>query len=148
MADKSNGVMNIYEMFEVDEGLEEDGAWVSWGTLELRIRRSSSKFSRDVLKRIMEPYEGASRRGVKLNDEKSLELDIQWLVEGVISDGRGLTDRTGKALKFTAENLTQVLTDLKEIRREVFDISRGMEAYRLAALEDDAKNFEAPLDGA
>lgn len=140
---------SIYDIFETDAELEEDGMWVTY-TPEIRfkIRRANSEQAQKVMRKLMAPYKSITRSGRDLPRGVSEDLERQWVAQAILVDWAGVTDRDGKELPFSVDKAMKVLAELPDMRREIANLSGEAETFRRQQLEDDAKNSEAPSDGA
>lgn len=130
----------MFARFATDESREEEGVWVDFGDgIEVRIRRLSSKVSRDVRKRLEKPHGEAIRRG-GLPEGVAEDILNRQIAEAVIAEWRGVDDEAGNALPCTVENKLRVIKALPEFRDEVLSVSIERDNYKAALNEEAEKN--------
>jgi hypothetical protein len=130
----------MFARFATDASREEEGVWVDFGDgIEVKVRRLSSKISRDVRKRLEKPHAEAIRRG-PLPESLAEDILNRQLAEAIISDWKGVDDDNGQPLACTVENKIAILKALPEFRDEIVSISIERDNYKAALNEDAEKN--------
>lgn len=131
---------SIYARFATDQSKEEQGVWVDFGDgIRFRIRRLKSKASADVRNELNKPYLEQQRRG-SLSQELQDQLLLKQIAYGIISDWEGVENADGQPIPYNRDNALQLMTDLPDLRDEIFAVSLDREAYKNAIEVDTAKN--------
>ncbi|MGB0749054.1 MAG: hypothetical protein ACPGO3_09935 [Magnetospiraceae bacterium] len=140
--------MDLYAQFETAPEAETEGVWVDiGGGAEIRVARAGNPAHRAAADRLTKPYRAVLRAGGNLPDKTQREIAIESMVEAILLDWRGVTGPDGGPLPYSKENARRALSDLKDFRDLVTQIATAAETFRKSALEQAAKNFEAPSAG-
>ncbi len=139
---------NIYELLETDTDAEEDGIWVEISDgVRVKIASTDSKRYREKVVQLLKPYRKILQAGGRIPEAKQEQIAIESIVDGLLLDWKGITDRGGKTMKFNRENALKVITELKKFRELISEIAGEAETFNKHALEDAAKNSPAPSAG-
>lgn len=134
--------------FFTDHDREEEGVWVDFGQgLEVKIRRSDSRRSRDVFRRLYKPYRKMEEAGNPIPHDDEILIRAKWTAQALVADWKGVTDRKGKAVKYDSENLKaaiDLLVDARDFQKLINDFADEQETFRAATVEAAAKNSPAP----
>ena len=129
---------NIYEMFETNDMLEQQGIWVNYGSagkfLVARSGGANTHFAK-VLEMKMRPY-----RKQTLNNEVAADILMESFVEAALLGWDGVKDRKGKAIKFSKENAIKLFKELPDLFSDLREQSSQMSNYQYGDVEDDAGN--------
>ena len=121
----------------VDTSKEELGVWHSFdGDIEIRIRRLSSKISKNARKEAEKPR-AAALRTKETPPEVYDQILIQQIARGVISDWKGVTDEEGNEIPYSGDIAVEIISgdEMKDFRLEVLNLSMTKEAYRAEVVE-------------
>lgn len=136
------------ERFFTDHAMEEEGVWVDFGQgLEVKIRRSDSRRSREVFRRLYKPYRKMEEAGNAIPHDAEILIRAKWTAQALVADWKGVTDRKGKTVKFDPDNLqpaVDLLVDTRDFQKLINDFADEQETFRAASVEDAAKNSPAP----
>ncbi len=136
------------DRFFTDHTMEEEGVWVDFGQgLEVKIRRSDSRRSREVFRRLYKPYRKMEEAGNAIPHDDEIAIRAKWTAQALVADWKGVTDRKGKAVKFDADNLQpaiDLLVDARDFQKLINDFADEQETFRAQTVEDAAKNSPAP----
>lgn len=130
----------LYEQYETDQTAENDGAWVEFrGGVKVKLRSENSEKAVDFAHKLAKKQRQlvVANGGLlpkKLQDANEVALCAQAL----IVDWQGVTDRDGKALPCTQDNVRKVMQELPAFRRDVLFAARVDETFKaeeMAAVE-------------
>lgn len=121
--------MGLYQRYKTDERLETEGTWVDFGDgVRFRILSEHSPKLRGLRKTQQKKY-----RNYLLAMDVPPHIEDTMQVEqavAAVAGWDGVTDEAGKALPYTAENVRKVLTDLRDLRRDVLFASGTAETFK------------------
>ena len=121
--------MDIRKAFATSRELEEEGVWVDLGEgARLKIARIGNPANRDLMRRKMKPHRTALRAD-KLPEDILNRITIEVMAETILLGWEGLTEG-GQPLPYTRENAIQQLTELKDFRDQVADLSQDMTLFQ------------------
>lgn len=142
--------MGMYDTFETDKNLEQEGVWIDYGEFRVRIasagpgNKEYAKYAEKKLKPVRKVMEAGA-----LTNERSAALmaDIysKTIVKGwqILKDGEwvdGIEGRDGSILDVTPENIQQVFRDLPTLFLDIQEQAMALVNFRRAELESEAKN--------
>lgn len=131
MTDEAPKAESLYDMFGSDESTSENGKWFKFGkTIEFKIRRFKSKKSRKVRDALEAPYKRATKFGSQLPDDVQNEITIQHIADGIIADWKGVVDKQGNPVKYSAAAAVALLTDLPDLRDSIAELSLNLDNFR------------------
>lgn len=132
MTAENTKTSSLYEEYETDRSAEENGQWVDMkGGVKIKIRAEDSHFVRKwIAKQAKKRRVELMAAGGTLTPEQSDRYDIEACANVLISDWAGVTNRAGELLPFSKANITQVLTDLPALRRDIIYASRVDETFK------------------
>jgi hypothetical protein len=133
---------SLYEAYETDHKLEEEGAWVEIRDgVEFRIRSDQSSPVREFAAKL-----GKAQRQIlqangwvlppKMSDRNDVLLCRTVLVTGwrmKQEDGSYkdvMLDRDGQELPFSPDNVEKLVSDLPALRRDILMIAKTDETYK------------------
>jgi hypothetical protein len=121
--------MGLYERYATDEKLEAEGTWVDFGDgVRLKVISDQSEPMRQVRRRQQKKYRNYLV-AMDVPDHIERAMQVEQACTAVIA-WEGVTDRTGAPLPFTRDHLRQVMTDLRELRRDVLFAAGSAETFR------------------
>lgn len=125
---------NLYEMFETNPVLEEDGVWVKITEgLEIKISALGNKKHLAVLEKLKKPYKAQYRRDL-MDPEKDEEIHCRAMAEAVILDwrGEGWKDKEGKSLPYSPDNAFKILSDpaMKGFKADILFLATAKETFK------------------
>lgn len=134
-------MFDLFNKFAVDEKKEVEGVEISLGDgAFITVARSDNQ---NFNEKILEASEKHLADIKALPKKEAVELDRKILcgvMAGTILTGfRGMSYK-GKALKYSVENATMLLLELKEFFKLVRSHSMNIENYRVKIETDDVKN--------
>ncbi len=139
---------NLYELLETDSNAEEEGIWVEISDgVRIKIASTDSKRYREKVIQLLKPYRKILQAGGRIPDNKQEQIAIDSIVDGLLLDWDGVTDRKGKVLDFSRDNALKVVTELKKFRELIAEIAGEAETFNKQALRDAAKNSATPSAG-
>lgn len=137
----------IYEAYETDPTLEENGVWITFDDdSRWLIRRSNSKIGLKAYDKAAKPFKGILAASAAKNKRLPKNIDQQivrdTLINGVVIKFENLFGRDGTELEFNVENLTKILTDLPEVASRALNEANNFENFKMVQDEELAKNSE------
>jgi hypothetical protein len=104
--------MNLYEAFEtnLDDTAKE---FPLSDTASITLMPIAGDKSRRAFERMMEPYSVRLNAGGKLTDEENKALNVRFYAENIVKGWKGIKDREGNEIEFSAEAATALFTDDK-----------------------------------
>lgn len=138
-------VATMYDEYETDSDLENEGTWVEIrGGAQVKIRADSSDIARDYANKLAKKQRNilAASNWVlppKMQDRN----EVLMCVHAYIVDWKNVTNRAGEVLPFNKTNIELICTDLRQFRHDVLYAARTDETFR-AVREDLEGNSAAP----
>jgi hypothetical protein len=141
----------MYDTFETDSNLEQNGVWLDYGDFRMLIAsagQGNKNYVRYAEKKL-KPVRQAMNAGA-LSNERSLALmaDIysktivlNWEVRG--EDGewsQGIEDKEGNIIPFNQENVEEAFHNLPRLFMDVQEQAQSLSNFRRAELEEETKN--------
>lgn len=136
---------NIHAIFQTNESLEEQGAWVDINDLyglKVKIRRLRSDAVLKAFERIVrETYgDGKLRKPDELTELQSDEILRRQLAEAVLVDWKGLKDsETGEEIPYSKE-MSYQLMGVRDFREFVYQAANERSTFKDKADKDAEKN--------
>ncbi len=143
--------MGMYDTFETDSNLEQNGVWLDYGDFRMLIAsagQGNKNYVRYAEKKL-KPVRQAMNAGA-LSNERSMALmaDIysktivlNWEVRG--EDGewsQGIEDKEGNIIAFNQENVEEAFHNLPRLFMDVQEQAQSLSNFRRAELEEETKN--------
>ena len=123
---------------------EREGVWVNLGDdLKVKIARANNPTHSKATERLIKPF----RRQVLNNtlpQEKQVEITVKAMATGIVKDWEGLEDDDGKTIDYSVDSCVELLTDYKDFREEIAEISQSMEMFRNEEIEEEVKTHRLP----
>ena len=142
MSNKPNKRKSIYDKFNTDKKLEQEGVVLDYGDgMEIRIARaggSNVKFEK-ALQAKSRKF-GLQVKHDLLDPDQMREIMREVLAETVVLGWSGMTDREGNPLPFSKDNCIQVFKDLPDLFDDVLEQSRKAALFKVTVLEAEAGN--------
>lgn len=133
--------MSIYELYDTDEKLAEDGKWFQFDEhISVKIRRAKCKKSQKVRRDLEAPYKSFRGGSSELPDDTMENINTRHVAEGLIADWKGITTRNGEDIPYTPAAAYQLLTDLPDFRDTVAELSIDLANFRTDVKEEVEKN--------
>jgi hypothetical protein len=131
---------SIYDMFETDPELEENGKWFQIkGEAHIKLRRATSKISVAVSERIQRAWTSAN--GTKEPSDVDAEVMLcRQLADGMIVDWEGIRDRDGVEIPFSSQAAYSLIRAIAQVRTSIAGIVVNMEEFKNRELWDIEKN--------
>lgn len=141
-------MMGLYSQYETSAKLEKEGRWLNYGQNEadgkdIRIRVARSGGGNKAFRKLMEAKTRPHRRAIetgKIDPDTLNAIMIEVMAQVVVVDWENVTDRDGKKLTCTKENIIKLLTDLPDLYAEILAYSQDGSVYRLEEMEEESKN--------
>ncbi len=133
---------SIYELFETDSTMEQQGVVVDFGPYgRFKVARASGnniKYAQSFQKH-NRPYQKMQRRGT-MPEELARQVLAKVYAESILLDWEGVIGRDGKNIPFSKENAIKVMLDLPDLFTQIIAESQNAESYRKEYVEDATKN--------
>jgi hypothetical protein len=128
---------NVYGRYQTDEKAEVEGVELDFGDgMTVKVRSMESPIVREFQNKQMRKHrQTVMANGGLLPPALQDKMEIEVLVKAVIVGWQGVLGPDGKELPFNPENVTKVLTDLREFRKEISSLASMNETFRKEALE-------------
>lgn len=146
----------MYDLFETDKDLERNGVWYDYGAFRVKLRFAggANKAYLSLLETTMKPYRRAIDQGLLpperlqalLQEVFSKTMVAAWQIAiidaetGEVSWKDGIEAKDGTILPVTPENIIATFRNLQSLFTDLIEQGSKTANYRLATLEDDAKN--------
>lgn len=129
--------ISIFDLYETDKTAEEDGKWFdTFGPeISLKIRRYSSKVARDGHNKLYGPVLKVYKTLDKVPENIGVDLTVKHLARFVVSDWKGVFDRSGEEITFSPEAAEVLFNKLPDFAKEVLLTSINMDNYRAENVE-------------
>lgn len=140
----------LRKRYNTDTSLEEEGVWVDFGDgLKVRVRRLSSKHSRDTRRKLEKPY-STQFRGREMPDSLQEQLLNKQLAESIVVDWEGVDDPYAKnaegkeapSLPCTPDNVLKIMSDpeFKDFREDILTAAMERTTFEKEQREVAEKN--------
>lgn len=143
--------MSMYESFETDPVLENDGIWLNYGDFRVKIA-SVSQGNKAYVKeaeRKFKPLRKAIQHDM-VSNQRSQVLLIELYAETIVKAWEvknskdewvsGIEGKNGDVLPFSKTNVIQTLQSLPALFLDIQEQASMTANYRKAELEEEAKN--------
>lgn len=134
---------SIYDLFatdakaEAEEGLALD--YGSFGRITIRRAGGANKGFARALEAKLRPYRRQIQAGT-LEEAVAERLLAEVYAETVLIGWQGIRDRAGQEIAFSHKAAVTLFTDLPELFRDVQEQAQKAANFRLAEIEESAKN--------
>ncbi len=137
--------LSIYELYETDLAKEVEGFWhkvnknisvkmARAGGANLAFTKAMELKTRDHRKR------GGALEGDEMDIELVTEIMKEAFVETIILDWKGITNKEGKTVKFSAGAAKKLIADLPELYAELRDAAGSVANFRIEEIKNDVGN--------
>lgn len=142
--------MGMYDTFETDPNMEQEGVFLDYGDFRVRIAHAgqgNSKYVKYAEKKL-KPVRKAMEAGA-LGNERSMAIMIDIYCESIILDWQvrngetwksGIEARDGSVMPFTRENVETTLRALPNLFLDIQQQAQSIANFRRADLEGEAGN--------
>lgn len=132
---------SIYNIFETNEDLEENGKWFTVkGDAKIRLRRFTSTKSINVRARIDRAWREANGKK-KPSDEDHIIMLNRQLADGVVVDWKNFMDRDGQPIEFSPQAAFKLLTAMPNLQNAISIVTLDMDNFKAEEREEVVKNF-------
>lgn len=141
--------MSIYDLYETDTSLEEEGVWVEiGGGVNVKVAALGNKNHQKAMEKMFAPYK-AQRRNGSLDAEIEEDIHTKAIAKAVLVDWEGVTDREGDILPYNFENAYKILADesLKRFKGNILFLAKEAETFKKQEQEEAVKNSSKSSDG-
>lgn len=143
--------MSMFDQFETDKSLEQEGVWLDYGDFRIRVAHSggSNKKYAKLLEEKTKPF----RRAIKVGsfpEERSRAILYEVFAKSIILDWnvldeqgdwvKGIHRKGGGVLEFTEENVIESLKLLPALFNDIQDSASSIALFKAEELEEDSKN--------
>ena len=138
--------MSLYARYATNKKAETEGVTLTFPDgIKFTIRSTESDRVREVESRWMKRNrQTIMASGGIMPPAMQDDKDITLLVDGIIVGWEGVTGPDGQLLEFTRENAKKLVTDLRELRKELLYLAGLGETFRAEALREAVGNSPAP----
>lgn len=142
--------MGMYDVFETDENLEQNGIWLDYGDFRILIAaagQGNKNYVRYAEKKL-KPVRKAMDAGALSNERsQALMADIyaktivlNWQVMKDEEWTNGIEARDGSIIDVTEENVEKTLRSLPRLFMDLQEQAMSVANFRKAEMEEDGKN--------
>lgn len=132
---------DVKKLFGTDKKKELEGVWHDLGEgLEVLVARIGNPKYKKRFQAITKPHRRALDRKT-LPDEVAERLMIQCMSETILLDWKGL-EEDGKEVPYSTENAIRILTEYRDLREYIDDISKELEGYKQEEDEEAIDNLK------
>jgi len=136
---------SIFDICETDGEAEENGKWFNdvfedGSDIAVKLRRMTSKKSTTVRRRLEKQFKNHQKRDGTWDEDIAEKMVLRQMVEAVIVDWKNIIDRDGSVIEHSIESAEMLIGRLPAFRDLLINLSIDMDNYRMAAVEDAAKN--------
>lgn len=135
--------MSLYQRYRVDESLEKAGAWVDFGEgIQFRLLGENSPRLRGLRGTLRKKYR---QYLVSIDVPQHIEdaMQIEQATAAIV-DWRGVTDEAGAGLAYSPEAARKLMTDLRELRKDVLFASGSVDTFRPAEVVEALGKASSP----
>ena len=131
--------MDILKEYKTDEKLEVDGKEFDFGDgcWCIIARRGNPEYIK-TMRRLMKPYK-RQLRADRVPDEVQERISIEVIANTILKGWRGMKEN-GVDVPYNLKNCIRLLTEYKDFREQVSEISDEMEHYKIAEDEEAEGN--------
>lgn len=141
--------MNPYQLFKMDSRHEQDGINIDYGDFAIRIARAGGSNERyaKALSKKLRPYRRQMQNDTMDNDVANkilAEVYADTVIVGWSSKQFGenaIPDAQNGELKYTRENVIQLLLDLPDLFRDIQEQATKFSNFRVEEIEEAEKNL-------
>lgn len=133
--------MNIFDAFENDL-VDEAKTFPLSETASIKLMPTGGDKAKRAFEKLMEPYSVRLNSGGKLTKDENTQLNARYFANHIIKGWEGITDRDGKAIKFSPKAAEELLSDpkLERFFLLIIKIASDDESFAAVREEDDAGN--------
>lgn len=137
--------MSTYDVYSTDKSLEEEGTWITLvDGSEWKISRASSQRSQKARRNAEKPHRStlqrAERMGEPVPQNVDDEINMEWMVNGIVLGWKGVTGPNGEELEFNESNMRMIFSDLPDLMLEVVRASGDISNFRQQEAEEEGKS--------
>lgn len=136
------GPKSIYELFETDQTMEQQGVVVDFGPYgRFKVARaagSNIKYA-DAFRKYNKPYQKMLKRGT-MPESLARQITAKIYAEAIVLDWEGVIGRDRKPIPFTKENVVKLMLDLPDLFTQIIAESLNAENFRREYVEEAAGN--------
>lgn len=137
---------SFLQRYKTDKNLEENGVWVDFGDVRVKIARITSKRSRDVRRQLERKY-ARKFRGQDIPHDVMEKILIEQLAQAVVMDWKGVTDASGREIPFNTEAARSIFTEFPDFREDVASAALMKETFLEEAREEELGNSQNTYSG-
>lgn len=142
--------MGMYDTFETDKNLEENGVWLDYGDFRIKIAsagQGNKNYVRYAEKKL-KPVRRAMEAGA-MSNERSMALMADIYSKTIVLDWQcrvddewkqGIEDKLGEIIPFNQTNVEEAFHNLPRLFMDVQEQAQSLSNFRTAELEEETKN--------
>ena len=131
---------SIYDDFQTNESLEEDGVWVPIGDMEFKLKYIGNKNFVKAFDQKARRYRRGATGEVRIPEGKAKEIFYELYAKYIVVDWKGVIDRNGDVLPFSVENCIRIFTDLPRFFLEIKAQSEALANFKENSAEEESGN--------
>lgn len=132
-----------------DQSAENDGVWIDFeGGLRLKIARLNNDHHQEYMMNLRRKYQKTKRMGeeAEIGSSKLRELSVEGMVECILLGWDNMIEE-GKAISYSKEEATRLLTEYREFYRLVEEEAANIDNFRAETEAEELGNSESSADG-
>ena len=136
---------SFLDRYNTDRNLEEGGVWVDFGDgLKVKIRRLTSKHSRETRRKLEKPY-AAQFRNRDMPDSLQEELLNKQVAKSVVIDWEGVVnpEKPEEKLPCTEDNVLMMVQKFPEFRDDILTAAMERTTFEKEMRKDAEKNSKS-----
>lgn len=133
------------DRYATDRNLEEEGVWVDYGDgLKVKVRRLSSKHSRETRRKLEKPY-SSQFRNRDMPDSLQEELLNKQMAQSIVVAWEGVPnpDKEGELLECTPENILMMVTKFPDFRDDILTAAMERTTFEKEQRKEAEKNSKS-----
>ncbi len=137
--------MSVWDIYETDLSKETEGFWYKVNKkISIKLARAGGanlSFTKAMEEKTREHRKrGGAFEGDKVDVELATDLMKQAFAETIILDWKGLTNKAGKTVAFSAKVAYDMMVALPDLFNELRDAAGEAANYRIEDIKDDVGN--------
>lgn len=137
--------MSVWDIYETDLSKETEGFWHKVNKkISIKLARAGGAnmaFTKAMEEKTREHRKrGGAFEGDKVDVELGIDLMKQSFAETIILDWKGLTNKAGKTVAFSAKAAYEMMVALPDLFNELRDVAGEAANYRIEDIKDDVGN--------
>jgi len=132
---------NPYDLFATNKDHEAKGVELDYGDFQITVARAggNNRAYQKLLDAKTKPIRRALAAG-QVDAKRTTTIMREVFAETVVLGWNGVTDKKGKKLAFSTENVIKLFTDLPDLFQDVMSQASGFQLFQDVDTENDEGN--------